>query len=237
MSIKSAAFCLAFAACVALPLTQAQAASLQVSPVIVEVAAPGAAASLNLRNQGDKPLEGQVRVFRWTQVDGEDKLVPTDDVVASPPQLSMRPNANYIVRVVRTTKTPVTAEETYRLLIDELPGPAAERRATVNMVLRYSVPVFFTAQGAAPGKLHWELQRKSNKLSLVARNDGDRRVRISNLKITDSKGATAAFGAGLNGYVLGHGAKTWPVPASAKGFGALAAITAESDAGPINARP
>ena len=90
-----------------------------------------------------------------------------------------RPNTNYVVRIVRTKKEPVATEETYRLLIDELPGPVTERRATVNMVLRYSIPVFFTAPGAVAAKLKWELQRRNNKQFLVATNDGDRRVRIA----------------------------------------------------------
>jgi fimbrial chaperone protein len=216
-----------------------QAASLQVAPVSVEVAAPGATATLNLRNRGDKPLEGQIRVFRWTQVNGEDKLETTYDVVASPPQVSLRPNTNYVVRIVRTTKEPVTTEETYRLLIDELPGPTEERRTTVNIVLRYSIPVFFTPKGAASGKLKWELQRRDNKQFLIAKNDGDRRVRISQLKITDGKGVNASFGEGLAGYVLGHSSMVWQIPASAKGFGSggLASISAQSDVGPINVKP
>jgi fimbrial chaperone protein len=73
----------------------------------------------------------------------------------------------------------------------------------------------------------------------VATNDGDRRIRLGNLKITDAKGATASFGEGLAGYVLGHSSKTWTVPAAAKGFGSggLASISAQSDVGPINTKP
>jgi fimbrial chaperone protein len=239
MSIRIIATRIILTAVFVSPCAMPQAASLQIAPVTVDVAAPGATATLNLRNPGDKPLDGQVRVFKWTQVDGEDKLVPTEDVVASPPMVTLRPNTNYVVRVVRTTKEPVAGEETYRLLIDELPGPAAERRTAVNIVLRYSIPVFFTAPGAVAGKLKWALQHRNNKLFLSATNDGDRRVRIAKLKITDTKGATASFGEGLAGYVLGHSTKIWPVSAKAKGFGSggLASISAESDLGPINAKP
>src|SRR5437899_9338654 len=97
------------------------AASLQVAPVKVEVASPGAATTVKLRNEGTTPLNAQIRVFHWSQVNGEDKLEPTTDVVASPPLTRLLPKTDYTVRLVRVSKTPVGKEEAYRLFIDELP--------------------------------------------------------------------------------------------------------------------
>src|SRR5207302_3878346 len=54
------------------------AASLQVAPVNIEVQAPAAAATLRLHNVGTRPLNAQLRVFRWSQENGEEKLEPTD---------------------------------------------------------------------------------------------------------------------------------------------------------------
>ena len=215
-----------------------QAASLQIAPVLVEVPTPAATATLKLRNDGTKPLDAQIRIFQWTQVDGADVLTPTNHVVASPPVASLRPSTDYTVRVVRTNKEPVAKEEAYRLLIDELPGPATGRGASVSIAVRYSIPVFFTVPGAPPN-LSWELQQRANKPVIVASNAGDRRIRLAKLKVTDGKGGVANFGEGLAGYVLSHSSVNFSVPASAKGFGAggLALISAQSDSGPIDARP
>jgi fimbrial chaperone protein len=211
------------------------AASLQVAPVSVEVPAPGATSTLKLRNEGAKPLNAQVRIFRWTQVDGADQLTPTEDVAASPPLASLRPGTDYTVRVVRTNKEPVAKEESYRLLIDELPEATAGAAATVNIALRYSIPVFFNAPGGAVPKLSFELKQHGGKPTIVVSNAGDRRMRLAKLKFTDGKGAIANFGDGLAGYVLGHSSKSFDVPANAKGFGAggVVALSALSDAGPI----
>ncbi len=238
MSIKTKIVTACLTALLASPCAMLQAASLQVAPVSVEVAAPGAAATLSLRNEGDRPLDAQVRVFKWTQVNGEDKLEPTDDVAASPPIVSLKPKANYVVRIVRTNKSPVAVEESYRLLIDELPAPTQQRTATVNIVLRYSIPVFFNSPAPGAPKLKWELQRRSNKTVVVATNEGDRRIRLAKLKLTDSKGVTANFGDGLAGYVLGRSTKVWAIPARAKGFGTgvVATVSAETDGGPINVK-
>src|SRR5258705_840711 len=97
------------------------AASLQVAPVKVEVASPGAATTVKLRNEGTTPLNAQIRVFRWSQVNGEDKLEPTTHVVSSPPPTNLSPKTDDTVRLVRTSKTPVAKEETYRLFLHAPP--------------------------------------------------------------------------------------------------------------------
>ena len=215
-----------------------QAASLQVAPVLVEVPAPGATSTLKLRNEGTKRLDAQIRIFRWTQVNGVDTLTPTDDVAASPPAASMRPNTDYTVRIVRTSKEPVAQEESYRLLIDELPAAVTGAPASVNIALRYSIPVFFTVPGVAATKLTWELQPRGNKPVIVVTNAGDRRVRLAKLKFTDGKGAVAYFGDGLAGYVLGHSSRNFEVPANAKGFGTggVVSMSAQGDIGPIDVK-
>jgi fimbrial chaperone protein len=215
-----------------------QAASLQVAPVLVEVPTPAATGTLKLRNEGSKPLDAQVRIFRWTQVDGADSLTPADDIAASPPAASLRPGTDYTVRIVRTSKEPVVREESYRLLIDELPGPASGAAATVSIALRYSIPVFFTVPGAAAPKLSFVLQQSGNKPVIVVSNAGDRRIRLAKLRFTDGKGAIANFGDGLAGYVLGRSSKNFEVPANAKGFGGggVVSMSAQADSGPIEVK-
>jgi fimbrial chaperone protein len=139
---------------------------------------------------------------------------------------------------VRLNKVPVAQEESYRLLIDELPTPATTTSATVNIALRYSIPVFFTVPGASAPKLTWELQQRGTKPVIVVSNAGDRRIRLAKLKFTDGKGAVASFGEGLAGYVLGRSSKNFEVPAKLKGFGAggVVSMSAQSDTGPIEAK-
>jgi fimbrial chaperone protein len=236
MTIKSSTIGSLLVALLASAPTVAQAASLNVAPVTIEVAAPGATAILTLRNDGERPLNAQIRVFRWTQVDGEEKLVPSEDVVASPPVVSLQAKADYTVRIVRVTKGAVSGEEAYRLIVDELPDPARQRNGVVNIVLRYSVPIFFTTVLSADPKLNWEIQQRDGRAFVVASNSGARRVRISRLKIQDAKGATASFGDGLTGYVLGQSTMRWAFPRNAPKFnaGGSAVISAQGDIGPIN---
>lgn len=223
------------AACLLATASASDAASLQVSPVNVEVRAPGAASTITLQNLGDDVIDAQVRVFKWEQRNGKDELVPTTDVVASPPFVKMVGGKNYVVRIVRTTKTPVGGEESYRLLIDQIPKANANPGNAVNFAVRYSIPVFFSQASAQPS-LSWAAEVSKGRLSLKARNEGERRVRISALKIVSNSGKTLSFGEGLAGYVLGQSANTWTA-GGAKGIapGSTITIQAMGDNGPIAA--
>lgn len=212
----------------------AAAASLQVTPLLIEIPAGSATSSLTLRNDGARPVDAQVRVFRWTQRDGADVLEPTETVVASPPMASLRPRADYLVRIIRPGRQPVSGEEAYRLVVDELPGAQTGGGGSVAMVLRHSVPVFFTPPNAEP-LLRWNAQLRDGRLILRLDNEGARRVRVSRLVVSDGS-TSLSFGDGLVGYGLAGSSMTWSRPIRPGAFRASEVrITAVGDIGPLNA--
>jgi fimbrial chaperone protein len=212
-------------------------ASLQVEPVLVDVRAPSAAATLTLRNGGPAPINAQIRVFRWSQADGIERLEPTTDVVASPPDANLTPKADYVVRIVRVSKQSVTSEEGYRLLVDELPSPVQWQGRTVNLLVRSSIPVFFGPPQAGDPSVAWAVSVQGENLIVAARNNGDRRLRISSLRVRNSNGEVVTFGNGLVGYVLGRSAMNWTASGGGRSFagGGTVSISAESDFEPIQA--
>lgn len=142
--MRSMLSCIGATAVLLLCAGLSHAASLRVAPTGLELIAPDASAVLNLSNDDAKrPINVQIRVFAWSQSGGIETLTPTTDVVASPPSTKLGPNAQYVVRVVRVSKAPVRAEESYRVIVDELPDPSRKKAGTVALALRYSVPVFF----------------------------------------------------------------------------------------------
>jgi fimbrial chaperone protein len=214
--------------------TTAGAASLQVSPVGLEIRAPGATSTVTLRNEGPAPINAQARVFRWTQVDGKERLEPTNAVVASPPIASLASRVNYTIRVVRTSREPIGKEEAYRLLLDELPNERLRKAGTVQLLLRHSVPVFFVPKEASAPKLKWSVQTQRGRVVLTVKNEGGRRVKIAKLRVKDASGKTLSFGEGLVGYALAGATMTWSRPAPRGWAGASTSITAIGDGGPIN---
>jgi fimbrial chaperone protein len=214
----------------------AQAGSLQVEPVLIDVTTAGSAASsVTLHNAGTTPINAQVRVFRWSQTNGQEKLEPTDDVAASPPVISLGPNAKNIVRIIRQTKQPVVGEESYRLLVDQLPDLTQQKNGGVNLMVRYSIPVFFGAANKKSPTLAWSVAVKGDKVTLTAHNTGDRRLRLSALTVQDASGRKISLGTGLAGYALGGSTKSWTVPSHGFAAGGSASVSGQSDGGPIRA--
>ena len=60
-----------------------------VSPTSIHVPAGNQVATLTVKAGGPGATFGQVRVVRWLRDGGQNKLVSTRDVVASPPALKM----------------------------------------------------------------------------------------------------------------------------------------------------
>jgi fimbrial chaperone protein len=129
----------------------AHAASLQVSPVLINLRPGQAATGIWLQNAGDVPVCGRVRVFLWEQKNGADVLTPTDELIASPPVMQIPAKSTQTIRLVRRTAAPPGPGRQFRVLIDEVPT-TAEARDGVAIKLQYSVPVFVAA--AAQGGDH-----------------------------------------------------------------------------------
>ena len=224
---------LAIAALFALAAPAAHAASLQVAPVTVDLNAGKKAAVMTLTNVDGAPLNVQARVFRWTREGGQERLEPTTEVVASPPAVRLQPGAAQTIRVVRVSPKPASGEESYRILIDELPDPERRRAGEVAMVVRQSIPIFFTGRPGRP-QVSWRVEPRSGGHDLVARNTGGRRLRIADLQLKSSAGGVLLRQGGLAGYVLAGGETRWPVSLNAGEAGAGLTVSAASDVGAVN---
>jgi fimbrial chaperone protein len=133
-------------------------------------------------------------------------------------------------------RRPVTAEEAYRLVIDELPRPQ-QRSGTVSLVLRHVVPVFFTGRGLSRSEVAWGISTHGQRLVLSARNRGDTRLRLSAVSVRDASGRLVGANKGLVGYALGQGTMSWPLPATGPlpRPGSTVSISGSGETGPFKA--
>jgi fimbrial chaperone protein len=215
----------------------ANATQLRVEPVLLELNAPAAAGALKLRNDEDVEVTVQTRVYRWSQAAGRENLDPTTDVVASPPVVKLAPHTDYTVRIVRTSKQPVRGEESFRVLVDQLPDARRRTENSVAIVVRQSIPIFFRSAQVSKANVSWLLTHERDSITVTANNAGDERLRIASLRLRDAAGATIGFGDGLVGYVLGQSSMRFTVTKPPAGFGVHGPvlITAMSNTGPVKA--
>jgi fimbrial chaperone protein len=213
----------------------ASAGALRVSPVGFTLPPQQAAASLTLHNDGDAPMTAQVRVFRWTQDASGEHLKPTKDVAVSPPFVSLQPNSDQLVRLVRLASAPADGEAAYRVLIDQLPASDAQPGQQVVLLMRHSLPVFLQSPRSNPAAVTWRAEAGDTGFKLRAANTGGRRLRVADVTLYDGAGQKLASQGGLVGYVLAGAEQTWTLPlaVSAKSQ-APSRLHLESDLGPVD---
>lgn len=225
------------AACV-LTTSLADASGLQVSPVSLTLPATQNAEGLWLSNTGDTVVHAQVRVYRWTQDERGDQLTPTRELLVSPPMLELAAGERQLIRAIRLGAPSTTGiEQTYRLVIDELPVAQPEEQG-LRYVLRYSVPVFVQPAGPEPGspELQWTLRREQGQAVVEVENRGATHAQLVNLVHADTQGRRTELAPGLLGYVLPGARMRWTLekipPAALDGTGDwIATINGKSEQG------
>ena len=196
----------------------ANAASLFVRPKSVMFAPGESAASVTVTNSGTAPVTAQLRLYAWDQRDNQDSLASTDALVASPPMLQIPAGSSQTIRLVRVAKTPAATEESYRMIVDEVPTPGSnDTGASVVVQLRYSVPVFIFPKTSQPANATFKASVSGGALMLDVSNRGKSHAQISNVRLAYPDGSTHVIGPGLVGYVLPDKQRQWKlnIPASA----------------------
>jgi len=189
-------------------VNEAGAAGLSVTPISLDFVATPVQA-LWLSNTGTDPLHAQLRVFAWSQADGNDQLTPSRDLVVSPPMIALQPGQRQLVRVIRSGAVGA-GERSYRILVDELPDPMKPAQG-LQFVMQFSIPVFSGAEPSATVQLDWRLELADGKLSLATDNRGNGRAKITDLKILAADGRVLRQRPGLVGYVLAGNNRRWPI--------------------------
>jgi fimbrial chaperone protein len=181
---------------------------LQARPTMLELSPGAAAGRMTLANTGDEPVPAQVRVYAWTQKDGADVLVPTTDVVLSPPIVTVPAGGEQLVRFVRQGKPPGSNDQAYRIVVDELPGKPKNRDAAVGILMRYVLPLFVRSAEASDPALACRIVRADAGAALECSNSGGRAAQLGASRLK-GEGKSYELSAGLYGYVLPGSLRRW----------------------------
>jgi fimbrial chaperone protein len=188
----------------------AEAQSLSVLPVNVHLGPGEKATSLTVSNQGTSKTAIQIRTFTWSQEGSEDKLVATDEVVASPPIASIEPGASQVIRLI-LRKSPQGRESTYRILLDQIPPPAEP--GVVHVVLRLSIPIFAQPTTAAVPRMQYHLETGAGQIFLVGANNGLRHEALRDFVLTTGDGRKLKPDVGSSPYILAGATRRWTITA------------------------
>jgi fimbrial chaperone protein len=172
---------------IVLAATRAQAATVSVDPIILELKAGKSSETVAVTNPSAQALRLQVTGFTWHQNPaGEMQLTPTDKLVFFPQLLTLAAGETRRIRVGSTVPLrPV--EQTFRMYLEELPSlpnisPSGGAFLTLRM--RIGVPVFVSAAG--PRVVTGAVKRASVRRSALAfdvANTGNTRFSVQKIHV------------------------------------------------------
>lgn len=127
-------------------MAHAQTGGIQVAPVLVSLSPDHTIGSLRLRNSRGRPVAFEVQAFAWSQVNGEDQLAPTDQLIVAPGVFEIPAHGDQTIRLGARGVTG-GREQAYRILLRELPSEQ-QNSVALGFSLEMSLPVFVTPAGA-----------------------------------------------------------------------------------------
>jgi fimbrial chaperone protein len=199
----------------------AQATSLEITPVAVHLVPGMRATIIEVANRGGAAAAIQLRAYAWTQDGDKDVLVPTQDIILSPPIFTLPKDGSQTIRLMLRRAAPGAGERTYRLLIDEVPATGGKAQQ-VLVAMRVSLPLIVGASAPRARALQWRAKRgPAGSVTLSATNGGTAFERVQSIAVAAPDGsARAVTTTATNSYVLAGAERQWVVQ-SARSANAL----------------
>lgn len=164
--------------------------------------------TIHIRNTAARTMIWELTAYRWSQEDGKDAVVSTNDLVAVPPIVELAPGEEAIVRVGSLVATEDTdREQAFRILLDEVSTFNGDNKVALNVRVRISLPVF-----VAPGEVSHDLRlshptRQGNEFCVQGANEGRNHVKVV---WAESSGSRQS----MNNYILSGSSKHICIPAT-----------------------
>lgn len=221
-----------------LALPPAEAASLSVDPVRIELSPQQQTAAITLKNDSDLPSSIQIQAVAWSQLDGKDVYTPTRELLVSPPIITIAPKSEQVIRAALRRQADTASELTYRIYLQELPPQPAPGFMGLQVALRIGLPVFVKPQtGKAAPKMVWTVSHApDNSLKVALQNQGNAHVKVSDFALyIPGKDEPIAVESGLS-YILAGQAREWLLKTGSleKITGGRLRLKAYTDAGNVD---
>lgn len=210
----------------------AHAGSFSVNPVRVTLSAKQPVAAITVRNESQQPAVIQIETHAWSQDQGQDVLVATGEVLASPPIFTVPAGKAQILRVGLRRPTTAPGEVTYRLVLREVPQ-ATPATMGMQVALKISMPVFVLPQTKVAPQLQWKTTRTADgKVRVHLTNTGTAHVQVSKIDLALAEGGAALATQTLANYVLPGNTRSWTLETtSPTAIGTKVRIKSTTDAG------
>ncbi|MDO8737509.1 molecular chaperone [Candidatus Deferrimicrobium sp.] len=120
----------------------ARAGDWRVSPIRLDLGRDAKSGAVTVANDSDDRLQVQMKAYEWTQdAEGKDRYEETGEILFFPRLMILERKEEKILRA--GIRIPAVAKEkTFRLFIEEIPGPRKAEGVNVAVAIRFGVPIF-----------------------------------------------------------------------------------------------
>lgn len=174
-----------------------------VTPVRIYMAPKDRAVAVTITNEGTDDVVLQADLNAWSQkTDGADELIPTEDLILSPPIIKLAPGARQVVRLALLKPADASRQLIYRMIMREVPEAVASRDKTIEVpiALALSLPVFITPPVAKRDVSCAVVQSTPKLLNVNCGNQGTAYAQIREIVLLRSEKVAANFEGGT--YIL-----------------------------------
>lgn len=165
---------------------------------------------VTVSNRAGAPVRLQLQGFAWSEtVGGEQVLTPSDRLVIFPTLLELNPGESRRVRI-GLNGAPASSEETYRLIVEELPDHRTPDPKGVAIRMRMSIPIFASAADSSARGAVTEarvLPGRERKLRIELSNLGQRHFKAGRIEVELERKGRPPLTANLTGWYVLAGQK------------------------------
>ena len=177
--------------------SHARAFSLKVTPIPIVITGGAQSTMVELQNESSELLRVQASAYDWSQTpSGEDKLVPSTELLIFPSMIAIKPGEVRRVRV-GTQGGYGPSERSFRVLFSELPtnvSSAEGEQEVVKVVANVSIPIFVRPPGAVGGPKLEGLTVTKDRVRFGVRNTGTAHAMVEKVRLEFTGEAGAPIG-------------------------------------------
>ncbi len=124
--------------------------------------------------------------MKWTKVFGKDVYEETNDVLVTPPLITLDSEEKQLVRLGMRATPDEKKGATYRLIINELPPSNLLTSLGVKTLLEFRVPVVVAPLTPSKPKILWAANRLDDKkIKITLHNVGESYLSLQNISLSN----------------------------------------------------
>jgi fimbrial chaperone protein len=145
----------------------------RVTPIRLDLGRQARSGVITVISQSKERLQLQIKAYEWTQdSEGKDRYEETGDLIFFPKMMMFEMPEERILRA--GIKVPATKrEKTYRLFLEEIPGPRKAEGVSVAIAIRFGVPIFVAPLTEEPQGKVSQVAMKKGTVEVDVRNPGN----------------------------------------------------------------